>query len=115
MRAISSLIARRVLALLQLDSLLGEVFDRPGVPGDRRGCLFLVLELEVLRLLVDADQFFLVIEHRLDDAIGGFFVHVLRSEEGRVGEEGRSRWWPGHLKKKKKEIERDVSVIYKDH
>src|SRR2546430_14681747 len=23
-----------------------------------------------------------------------------RSEEGRVGEEGRSRWWPDHLKKK---------------
>src|SRR2546430_12480455 len=25
-----------------------------------------------------------------------------RSEERRVGEEGRSRWWPDHLKKKKK-------------
>src|SRR5260221_1254660 len=24
-----------------------------------------------------------------------------RSEERRVGEEGRSRWWPDHLKKKK--------------
>src|SRR5256885_13572352 len=24
-----------------------------------------------------------------------------RSEEGRVGEEGRFRWWPDHLKKKK--------------
>src|SRR5260370_38488868 len=27
-----------------------------------------------------------------------------RSEEGRVGEEGRSRWWPDHLKKKKRTI-----------
>src|SRR2546430_9720378 len=26
-----------------------------------------------------------------------------RSGEGRVGEEGRSRWWPDHLKKKKEE------------
>src|SRR5256886_9937598 len=27
-----------------------------------------------------------------------------RSEEGRVGEECRSRWWPDHLKKKKKKV-----------
>src|SRR5258706_14341067 len=26
---------------------------------------------------------------------------VIKSGEGRVGEEGRSRWWPDHLKKKK--------------
>src|SRR6266480_647813 len=93
MRAISSLMAHpssttrrpqqtepgllRALALLQLDSLLGEVFDRPRVPGNRRGFLFLVLEPEVLRILVDADQFFLVLEDRLEDAIGGFLVHVL--------------------------------------
>src|SRR4051812_49951126 len=29
----------------------------------------------------------------------------LRSEEGRVGEEGRARGWPYHLKKKKKKRE----------
>src|SRR5256884_9453326 len=28
--------------------------------------------------------------------------HMLRSEEGRVGEKGRFRWAPYHLKKKKK-------------
>src|SRR2546422_10372766 len=28
-------------------------------------------------------------------------VGPLRSEERRVGEEGRFRWWPDHLKKKK--------------
>src|SRR2546429_7778091 len=32
-----------------------------------------------------------------------------RSEEGRVGEEGRSRGAPDHLKKKKKKIERRVT------
>src|SRR5258707_900730 len=30
------------------------------------------------------------------------------SEEGRVGEEGRSRWWPEHLKKK--DAIRDMGV-----
>src|ERR1019366_9844087 len=29
----------------------------------------------------------------------------IRSEERRVGEECRSRWWPYHLKKKQKEID----------
>src|SRR2546430_13878159 len=32
----------------------------------------------------------------------GAKTSVLRSEERRVGEEGRSRWSPHHLKKKKK-------------
>src|SRR5256885_16385727 len=30
----------------------------------------------------------------------GLAAAALRSEERRVGEEGRSRWWPDHLKKK---------------
>src|SRR5256886_14212054 len=35
-----------------------------------------------------------------------------RSEEGRVGEEGRSRWAPDHLKKKKKEtVESDSHAM----
>src|SRR2546430_15632085 len=34
----------------------------------------------------------------LEDGIGG----ALRSEERRVGKEGRSRGWPDHLKKKKR-------------
>src|SRR2546430_1293432 len=32
---------------------------------------------------------------------GGVGYDINRSEERRVGEEGRSRWWPYHLKKKK--------------
>src|SRR5256885_16620127 len=31
-----------------------------------------------------------------------FVFGICRSEERRVGKEGRSRWWPYHLKKKKK-------------
>ena len=41
----------------------------------RRGLL--VLELEVLRFLVHADQLVAVLEHRLDDVVGGLLVHVL--------------------------------------
>src|SRR5256886_15412799 len=33
------------------------------------------------------------------------FLVTLRSEERRVGEEGRSRWVPYYLKKKKKKLE----------
>src|SRR5689334_25166573 len=32
-----------------------------------------------------------------------FFEELIRSEERRVGKECRSRWWPYHEKKKKKE------------
>src|SRR2546429_8627729 len=38
----------------------------------------------------------------------GFFGD--RSEERRVGEEGRSRWAPYHLKKKKKNKEQEVEI-----
>src|SRR2546429_9634631 len=34
-----------------------------------------------------------------------------RSEEGRVGEEGRSRWGPDHLKKKKTETVTSEGVL----
>src|SRR5256886_11853927 len=34
-----------------------------------------------------------------------------RSEERRVGEEGRTRWWPDHLKKKKKKMDEARLVI----
>src|SRR5256885_16181140 len=34
-------------------------------------------------------------------AIGTLIQKHHRSEERRVGEEGRTRWWPDHLKKKK--------------
>src|SRR2546425_12904687 len=33
-----------------------------------------------------------------------------RSEERRVGEEGRSRWSPDHLKKKKEKVDRSKTV-----
>src|SRR6202162_6544172 len=38
---------------------------------------------------------------RRDDAATRDLLVVLRSEERRVGKEGRSRWAPYHLKKKK--------------
>src|SRR5256885_16208071 len=31
-----------------------------------------------------------------DDGMGRFFVETIRSEERRVGKEGRSRWSPDH-------------------
>src|SRR5258705_12234237 len=36
-------------------------------------------------------------------------THAERSEEGRVGEEGRSPWSPDHLKKKKKKAEEQTA------
>src|SRR5256886_10503839 len=36
------------------------------------------------------------------EIVGGILLIAGRSEERRVGEEGRSRWSPDHLKKKKK-------------
>src|SRR2546429_9236668 len=41
------------------------------------------------------------------------------SEEGRVGEEGRFRWVPDHLKKKKRKrwrwVERVIRIVYVVH
>src|SRR5205809_2379633 len=34
-----------------------------------------------------------------------------RSEERRVGKEGRARGWPGHSKKKRKEEQQDEEVV----
>src|SRR3989454_11601695 len=45
---------------------------------------------------------------------GAFVTFMMRSEEGRVGEEGRSRWGPDYLKKKKKKDVRDEEVIIKE-
>src|SRR6185295_11865827 len=62
---------------VDLDALLAEVLHRARVPGQRRGFGLLVLELEVLRLLVHANQLVAVVEHRLEDVVGGLFVHRL--------------------------------------
>src|SRR5256885_13384292 len=39
-----------------------------------------------------------------DEPTAGKFPPRWRSGEGRVGEKGRFRWWPYHLKKKKKNM-----------
>src|SRR5256885_10065560 len=56
---------------------------------------------QVLRAVVDDRVGTQVLPRRRADRLG--FVRRLddRSEERRVGEEGRSRWSPYHLKKKK--------------
>src|SRR5712691_11525515 len=74
MRASSSLMRG---ASVYFDALLAVVFQRPWVEGDRRRGGPLVLELDVLRLLVHADQLVLVLEHRFHDAVGGLVVHAL--------------------------------------
>src|SRR5262245_48969656 len=66
-RAMSSL--NGGFPLLELDALLGEVLDRRGVPRDRGGLGLLVLELDVLRFLVDADQVVAMLEDRLHDLV----------------------------------------------
>src|SRR5260221_2079955 len=44
---------------------------------------------------------------KTDDVACSIFPPArLRSEERRVGKEGRSRWGPDHLKKKKKRLDR---------
>src|SRR2546430_16749244 len=58
--------------------------------GTTEGCALAVAETE--RRLGPVDV--LVVNHGIGSA------HE-RSEERRVGKEGRSRWWPDHLKKKK--------------
>src|SRR5256886_17463681 len=58
--------------------------------GTAAGCALAVAETE--RRLGPIDV--LVVNHGIGSA------HE-RSEERRVGKEGRSRWWPDHLKKKK--------------
>src|SRR2546430_6462962 len=47
-----------------------------------------------------------VLDYKDDRTLGRFLTErgKIRSEERRVGEEGRSRWWPYHLKKKKKNV-----------
>src|SRR6059036_2854585 len=53
---------------IDLDALLGEVPLRAGVERDRRADR-LVLELDVLRFLVDSDEIGLLFEQRLDDRV----------------------------------------------
>src|SRR5256885_15110093 len=63
-------------------------------------------ELSSLRHGDDGDRG----ERRQDPGLQGWLRRGvgrrMRSEEGRGGEEGRSRWAPDHLKKKKKKIEK---------
>src|SRR5688572_27143984 len=63
-------------SLLDLYSLLGEILERAGVPGYRRGRGLLVLELEIGRFLVDGDQRRALVKDRLDDVIGGLVGQV---------------------------------------
>src|SRR5688572_25042379 len=62
-------------ALPELDALFREILDRARVPRDRRVLRLLVLELDVLRLLVDADEVLAVVEDRLDDLVRQILVH----------------------------------------
>src|SRR2546430_14498641 len=50
---------------------------------------------------------------RSEAASWAAWTYRWRSEERRVGEEGRSRWAPYHLKKKKKNNGNDYSIKYK--
>src|SRR5687767_4697469 len=73
---------------VDLHALLGKELDRPGMPGDRGRLALLILELDVLGLLVHADQLVAMVEHRLDDLVGGLVVHVLVDHQ-QVGDGGR--------------------------
>src|SRR5687768_5396615 len=63
--------------LVELHAFLGEVLHRARMPGQRRGVLLLVLELEVLGFLVHPDQLVAMVEDRLDDVVGGLVVQLL--------------------------------------
>src|SRR5216684_1627598 len=64
-------------ASVYFDALLAVVLQRPWVERNRRRRGLLILELDVLRLLVHADQIVSMLEHRLHDVVGRFLVHVL--------------------------------------
>src|SRR5256885_10983852 len=80
-------ISKNAQPLLQRDALFREVLHRAGMPGDGRRVLLLVLELDVLGFLVRAHQVVLVVEHRLDDLVGGVGDHpfVLHQQVGHRG------------------------------
>src|SRR5256886_16846672 len=66
-------------------------------------------------LLREFDETLDVFEKDISDPIGGSY-EIYRSEERRVGEEGRSRWAPDHLKKKKKnEKNCEARKCYRKH
>src|ERR1035437_11099073 len=65
----------------------------------------------------------MIIYEALDFTVGLFDRHgntvsigigFPRSEERRVGEKGRSRWWPYHLKKKIKKAQLRFSLYCRD-
>src|SRR5690349_17920637 len=64
------------MASVQLDAFFGEELDRAGMPRDRARVLLLVLQLEVLRFLVDRDDVRLVVEGGLHDVVRRLFVHA---------------------------------------
>src|SRR3954462_936544 len=66
-----------LVPLLDLDAFLREVLHRARMPWNGRGVLLLVLELDVLRFLVRADQLIALVEERLHDVVGRLVVHVL--------------------------------------
>src|SRR5512134_3390913 len=68
-------------SVADLYALLCEVLDGARVPGHRGGLGLLVLELDVLRFLVRADQVVTLVEDGLDDVIGGLVVHLLVRDE----------------------------------
>src|SRR5262249_58981308 len=51
-----------------------------------------------------------LVEHRAQRVDVGAPVERLRSEERRVGKECRSRWWPGHYKKRDRYGEGEIVV-----
>src|SRR6478735_9213839 len=66
---------------IQLDALFGEVLHRAGMPGNGRGVLLLVLQLEVLGLLVHRHDLRLLVEDGLDDVVGRLLVHGLAGDQ----------------------------------
>src|SRR6266852_7119847 len=57
------------------DAFLAVVLQRPRVERNRRCRGLLILELDVLRLLLHADQIVSMLEHRLHDVVSRFLVH----------------------------------------
>src|SRR5918992_3964418 len=74
--------SRSLTCSIELYGLFLEVPHRARMPRDAAGGRgLLVLELEVLRFLVHADQFIALLEHRLHDVVGGLLLHVLVRDE----------------------------------